>query len=339
MPLPLIPLIIAGATAASAAIAGKKGYDSYGNMKETKSLALELEIKYKSAYNDFETNRNNTNYEFEEYGLLKLEVLDGSMKDFIETFKQIKNIDFKGETVIDNFSSRKSIEEFILNIERQVVQAGQVMTAGVASIAGGGLAAMGAVGVTTTFAAASTGTAIASLSGIAAQNATLAFFGGGALSAGGLGMAGGAIVLGGIALAPVLVISSLIFAASTKKKLEEMYAKRAEVNTEVEKLKSAVNVMQQISDTTRNMYDLAESTSILLLNAIEKMKIVIYQKGINYKNYSVEEQKIIHNNYKLATIMRDILNTTILNDEGELTPNIQSVITAERQNLSAVKEY
>ena len=45
---------------------------------------------------------------------------------------------------------------------------------------------------------ASTGTAIASLSGAAAQNATLAWWGGGSLASGGFGMSGGLAVLGGI---------------------------------------------------------------------------------------------------------------------------------------------
>ena len=339
MPLPLIPFIVAGVAAASAAVAGKKGYDSYQNMQETKELAQQLESAYKSAYKKFEKSRDNTNDDFEEYGLLKLHVLDGSMKDFVETFKQIKNVNFKGEAVTDNFDSSKDIEQFVLNVEKQVVKAGQVMTAGIASLAGGGLAAMGAIGATTTFAAASTGSAIASLSGIAAQNATLAFLGGGALSAGGLGIAGGTLVLGGIALAPALAIGSLIFASSTEKKLEEMYTKKAEVNREVEKLKSATNVMTQINRTTRNMHDLAESTNNLFLNNINKMKVVIDQKGNDFRNYSTEEQTIVHQTYKLAIIMRDILNTTILNEQGELMPNIQSVITAERRKISAVKGY
>lgn len=213
------------------------------------------------------------------------------------------------------------------------------MTAGIASLAGGGLAAMGAVGATTTFAAASTGTAIASLSGIAAQNATLAFLGGGALSAGGLGIAGGTLVLGGIALAPALAIGSLIFASSTEKKLEEMYAKKAEVNAEVEKLYSAANVMAQIKSTTRNMHSLAESTNKLFVGNIEKMSAIIQQSGNDFSRYTTEQQTIIHNNYKLAIIMRDILNTTILDEKGKLMPNIQSVITAEKRKILAVKGY
>ncbi|MFJ7736195.1 hypothetical protein ACIQ2D_07590 [Lysinibacillus sp. NPDC097287] len=339
MPLPLIPLIVAGAAAASAAVAGKKGYDSYQNMQETKELAQSLESKYKKAYRNFEAGRDETNEAFEKYGILKLDILDGSMKDFVDTFKQIKNVNFKGEAVTDNFVSSSDINEFVLNIEKQVLKAGQVMTAGVASLAGGGLAAMGAVGATTTFAAASTGTAIASLSGIAAQNATLAFLGGGALSAGGLGIAGGTLVLGGIALAPALAIGSLIFASSTEKKLEEMYAKKAEVNAEVEKLYSAANVMAQIKTTTRNMHSLADSTNKLFLGNIEKMKAVIQQSGKDFSFYSTEAQTIIHNNYKLAIIMRDILNTTILDEKGKLMPNLQSVITAEKRKISAIKGY
>ena len=66
--------------------------------------------------------------------------------------------------------------------------------------AGAGLAASASVAfmapsaamwVATTFGTASTGTAISTLTGVAAQNAALAWLGGGALSAGGGGMAAG----------------------------------------------------------------------------------------------------------------------------------------------------
>jgi hypothetical protein len=57
---------------------------------------------------------------------------------------------------------------------------------------------------------ASTGTAISSLSGAAAQNATLAYLGGGSLASGGLGMTGGAIALTGIgAVAGIVVFGGL----------------------------------------------------------------------------------------------------------------------------------
>lgn len=338
MPLPLIPLIILGATAASTALAGKKGYDSVKNMKETKQLAEELGTSYNEVYEEFKRVRDETNEEFEEYGLLKLEILDGSMKWFVETFRQIKHVNFTDEAVTDEFVSNSEIEQFVLTIERQVVKAGQVLAAGVASLAGGGLAAMGALGATTTFAVASTGTAIAALSGIAAQNATLAFLGGGSLAAGGLGVAGGTLVLGGIALAPALAIGSLIFAASTENKLQEMYGKQAEVQAEIEKLHAATNAMEQITSTTASMRDLAKSTDQLLSATIHKMSEIIQSKGVDFCGYKMDEKTAIHNSYKLAVIMRDILNTTILDEQGELIPHIHSVITANKKKISTVQE-
>lgn len=334
MPLPLIPLVVAGAAAASTAIASKKGYTSYKNMKETKTLAGELESKYKSAFNQFESSRFQTNHAFEQYGKVKLEILDGTMKQFVDTFKQIKHVNFQGEAVTDKLISSKDVVEFVLQVEKQVVRAGQVMTAGIASLAGGGLAALGAVGATATFSAASTGTAIATLSGIAAQNATLAFLGGGSLAAGGLGIAGGTLVLGGIALAPALAIGSLIFAASTEKKLKEMYAKKAEVDTEVQKLNSARSIMSTITSATNSMRELAQSTKELMNINVERMAGVIELKGTDFREYSTEEQMIVHQNYKLAIIMRDLLNTSILNEEGELSPDLESVMAAVKGQIS-----
>ena len=63
-----------------------------------------------------------------------------------------------------------------------------------------------------TLATASTGAAISGLSGAAATNATLAWLGGGALSAGGFGIAGGTLALGGIVLGPALAIGGFMMA-------------------------------------------------------------------------------------------------------------------------------
>ena len=66
----------------------------------------------------------------------------------------------------------------------------------------GGVAAVGVTKIlVASIGTASTGTAISTLSGAAATKATLAWLGGGALAAGGLGVAGGTVVLGGVAFA------------------------------------------------------------------------------------------------------------------------------------------
>ncbi|KKB33906.1 hypothetical protein [Bacillus thermotolerans] len=209
MPLPLIPLLVAGATVTSAAVAGKKGYESYQNMKKTQELTLQLEATYQTAYRQLERPRGHANQAAD--SLLKLSLAGGPVK------KLVSSVNREGHAA---------------DVEKRVVGAGQVMTAGVASMAGGVIAALATLEATTTFASSSTGTPIASLSGAVAQNAALAYLGGGSLSDGGLGVSGGTMVLGGIAVASALAIGSFLFTSSTEKRLEDMRAKKAEVHKE-----------------------------------------------------------------------------------------------------------
>lgn len=99
----------------------------------------------------------------------------------------------------------------------------------------GGTAAVGAWGLVSIIGSASTGTAIATLSGAAATNATLAWFGGGALAAGGAGMSGGMMVLGGIVAAP------MIFFATKK-----AYEKAEQLEQATQELKAAFPELEQL---------------------------------------------------------------------------------------------
>ncbi|WP_305813713.1 hypothetical protein [Photobacterium leiognathi] len=99
----------------------------------------------------------------------------------------------------------------------------------------GGTAAVGAWGLVSIIGSASTGTAIATLSGAAATNATLAWFGGGALAAGGAGMSGGMMVLGGIVAVP------MIFFATKK-----AYEKAEQLEQATQELKDAFPELEQL---------------------------------------------------------------------------------------------
>lgn len=336
MPLPLIPFIVAGVAAASAAVAGKKGYDSIQNVQETKTLAVKIERNYKEKYDDFEQARNEVNREFENYGAEKFDILEGSMSDFVAVFSKLKNVDFTDNTIIENLDKVKDVNLFMQEVEKQTIVAGQVLKVGISSVAGGGLAAMGALGAATTFGAASTGTALASLSGVAATNATLAFFGGGSLAAGGLGMAGGMAVLGGIALAPALAIGSLIFAASTEKKLEKMKTKQVEIEVEQQKLQSAKVVMTKISRYTKKMRMLAVQVNELFEDSVDSLSSIIDRCGIDYQNFS-ETQKIkVQQTYMLAVTMKHLLDTAILDGEGELSSSLTDVIEVTTDRISGI---
>lgn len=99
------------------------------------------------------------------------------------------------------------------------------VSAGAGSIAGGSLA-VGSWALVTAFGSASTGAAISGLTGVAATNATLAWFGGGALAAGGAGMAGGAAVLGGLFAIPLVYFA----AKGSYKKAKELEEAKIEID-------------------------------------------------------------------------------------------------------------
>lgn len=137
-------------------------------------------------------------------------------------------------------------QETLIEVEKFNAEMNTALRVGVGSIAGGSLA-VGAWSLVAAFGSASTGAAISGLSGVAATNATLAWFGGGALTAGGAGMAGGMTVLGGIVAVPLVYIA----AKSTHKKakeLEELKLKVEEnilaVQVELDKLPSIVRVAE-----------------------------------------------------------------------------------------------
>lgn len=77
-----------------------------------------------------------------------------------------------------------------------------------AGVGTGGLLSIGSWALISSLGSASTGTAITGLAGAAATNATLAWFGGGALIAGGAGMWGGSLILAIITIIPVFILSS-----------------------------------------------------------------------------------------------------------------------------------
>jgi cell division protein FtsB len=334
MPLPLIPLVVAGAVAASTAIAGKKGYDSYQNIKETKDIAESTEKRYKAAFQAFEQTRKQTNEHFEQYGREKLEILNGSMADFVTEFKKLKHVDFSNHTAIDSLDKVKDIDLFMREVEKQTIQAAQIMSSGVSAIAGGGLAAMGAMGAATTFGLASTGTAIASLSGVAATNATLAFFGGGSLAAGGLGMAGGMVVLGGIALAPALALGSIIFASSTEKKLEQMKKQKAEVDVEIAKLHSAQAIMKEIGNYTMKVHELAKNVDELLAKYVGILTQVIEGRGTDYRSFHLHEKELTKHTYELVVVMKHLLDTPIIDEAGNISTALEETIQITQQHVA-----
>ena len=221
------------------------------------------------------------------------------------------------------FVELRNMVNFAANI------AGGVLAGG----AGGAIVAFGAYSAAQALAVASTGTAIASLSGAAATNATLAFFGGGSLAAGGLGMAGGAAVLGGLVAGPALMVIGFVVDAAASKKLEQALTNQAEAIRITEELNTGSMQCEAIRRRTYMFYNLLARLDARFLPLIYKMEDILKTEGDDYRAYSDESKKIIASCASIAVTIKTILDTPLLTDDGLLTGESETTVSFVQNKL------
>ena len=287
MPLPLLFIGIAAATGLAGAGKTVKAVVDNTNANKINTAANE---GVDNARKRLEQQRGAVAQSLEKLGEEKLQILAGTVTSFVSAFEKIKNIDFTSSVGLEELEKlhidQKDFEE-LKELGNFAIQVAGGVTAGAA---GGALTAIGAYGAAQTFAAASTGTAIASLSGAAATNATLAFFGGGSLAAGGLGMAGGMMVLGGLVAGPALLVMGLITGAKSQEKLDQALINKAQAEEIMEALHVASDQCSAIRRRAYLFYSLLAHLDTYLLPLVWQMEDIIAKEGTDYRTYSPESK-------------------------------------------------
>ncbi|MCL5289963.1 MAG: hypothetical protein M1489_02860 [Firmicutes bacterium] len=205
-----IPLLLGAAAVICTGVGVKKAIDAKYDNDRAEEFNYEAECIFDEAKESLEYERNKTQDILVGLGKLKLEVWDQQLGRFIKTFEQIRNVKFEGQAMTGQLKNNHFTKDELMKMKDISLKAGEVMASGATALGAGALAGVASYGGAMMFATASTGTAISALSGVAATNATLAWFGGGSLAAGGLGIAGGTAVLGGIVAGPVLAVGGMI---------------------------------------------------------------------------------------------------------------------------------
>ena len=195
-----------------------------------------------------------------------------------------------------------------------------------AGAVGGALTAFGAYNAAMALGAASTGTAISSLSGAAATNATLAFFGGGSLAAGGAGMTGGMMVLGGLVAGPALLVMGLITGKKADEKLEMAKANSAQAAEICEELGNAAFQCDAIRRRTAMFYAFLARLDARLVPLVFRLEDVLEEEGVDYSRYSDEAKSVVLRAATMAGSVKSILDTPILTEDGALTDESQKLV-------------
>lgn len=186
-------------------------------------------------------------------------------------------------------------------------------------------------------ATASTGTAISSLSGVAATNATLAWFGGGSLAAGGLGMAGGTMILGGIVAGPVLAVAGGLFAAKAETAKNNAYANLEKAKAEKESMRSAQLLVRLIQRRVNEMFKILTFLNGYMLDYNKKFEEIL-KLANDYNKYSEEQKSFIKDYCNLAKTLKMVCDAPILDKDGKITIKSKEVLNYAREISEKLQE-
>ncbi|ELP97784.1 hypothetical protein [Pseudomonas syringae] len=302
-----LPIILWGAAAALAATGVFKGVEASGNFDKAKEIGENAEAKFKKTSQVLDGAREETQAALTALGKLKVHTFSHQIKYLVEAFKKRKDT----KSTLKGFNEDFTVEQ-LKAYEKLVLNSLEIERGLASGVGGGALAAIGAYGSVGALASASTGAAISGLSGAAATNATLAWLGGGALSAGGFGMAGGMIALGGIVLGPALAIGGFMMASKAEEALTKAHAYQAKVETAVAEMEVLKTALKAIRTNAAEM----AATITELVKRFEAIKV-------NDDCDSAAFERMV----VLGTGLKKVLDVPIIAADGSAVKNIKGTIS------------
>lgn len=305
----IIPIILGAAaliTAGAGVVTGVGGVSKMGEAKEIGKIAQKrYEQKRDSAKSDLQETQTLA----EEYGELQIQVKLQTIARFVAFIERIgqraSQSDMEFLEGLEGVSPQQ-IHEY----KAAALEAERFATGGFTAVGAAYAASQGTVALVGLFGTASTGAAIGGLSGAAAWNATLAWLGGGSLAGGGGGMALGTIVLSGIAVGPALMIGGFVLGGQGEKALTEARRYEAKANTEIAKLNTFKDFLEQVQ---RRITELRDLVNTLNDRAIEDLMELESNPFVRERDAAKFQQVAL-----LVKALAEIMKTPVLDTEGNL---------------------
>ncbi|MEN9358748.1 MAG: hypothetical protein RL095_283 [Verrucomicrobiota bacterium] len=325
-----LPFLIAGAVIA-AGIGIKKGLDAKEDFDTAEAINRRAQRDFDEAQKKLQTKRLEVNENLQRLGRTKFEIYTVTIPRFVELFEKIKNVEFKDLSL--NGEALPMTRSELKDLKAITLAGKELAVGGVTALGAGGLAGLAAYGGALTLATASTGTAIGTLSGVAATNATLAWFGGGSIAAGGLGMAGGMAVLGGIVAGPVLALGGFILSAKAKAAIDDARANRAQAELAVEQMNSAWAVADSIQIRV-NEFQRVLSILDAQLTEMTRGLTKLVTRSSDYKTYSQAERESVMAIVLTAKLIKDLLCVHVIDEAGATTQESAKALADTRKALA-----
>lgn len=224
--------------------------------------------------------------------------------------------------------------------EMEVVAIGQKKMVGTVGV---GLAAASAAAVgaqklaifgVTKLATASTGTAIKNLSGAAAQKATMAWLGGGSVSAGGGGVAAGAsrLTMIGGAASGIMILTTAATVASIyySQKNTESTQYLADVKVWEAKTLAACDLMKMIVRRSDEIATLTTRLETRCVDALDSLEEIVEC----FDSRKIENVKIFQKAALLVKSVSQLCQTPLIDSKGELNEELNTIAVSSEKVLN-----
>lgn len=326
MPL-FVPILIGAAALLAAGSGAENGYKGAVNIKNAKGIVNTAKQKYDRHLTELEKSRKELNTHAHEFGVYKLEVTQSTLGRMVRLLEQLQ---LRGK--IKSFETLDKVdvefEKSVGEIKKLTKTATSLMSGTAQGAVVGAAASAGLCGLASAVGVASTGAAIGGLSGAAAQSATLAWLGGGALSAGGFGMLSGTAVLGGVVAGPIIAIIGWKVAVEGEKALTNANKYKNDVDKAVETMHNMQEALTLIDKRIDELKDVIDS-----LRQRAERYLSVLESGLDtWNKNSHEDTTMLSNTMLLCKALADLIAAPIIDKkDGEVNPKLPGLISKYRE--------
>lgn len=279
-------------------------------------------------------------------GNQRIALLKGIVSDFFVCLKKMEQknkekfykFEVNANISADMRQQMEKMDEFARKMQNSgSMTSTEIAGSGLMVASSGALAAVGTPALVTTavgsLATASTGTAISTLSGAAAQNAILAWLGGGSIATGGGGIAAGATVLTSITTVATggaaVLVGGLVYYWHSSRELTKAIDSSSEIAKQLKEMEKTWVILDAICERTQELKNVTDELAKRTKKAFEQLKPLS-------ENFDMDNDKHIKIFQQTALLMKaliDIINVAILDDKGCVSAEGLRIIETTKETI------
>ncbi|MBU5488796.1 hypothetical protein KQI77_11720 [Clostridium sp. MSJ-8] len=328
MPIPFL----LGALAVGAGVLGAGGHLSAKETNErAQRVAEDAQDLYNSAKRSLEQAQNSTEKALLKLGYEKKNVLDSSMRVFLNSYEKVKNIEVKESIGLDEISNFAIDQQGAIQLREMTDIYSSTIKSGATGVAAGSVVALAASGSLTVVTG---GLATAGSALLAGEVTAAAGIAGSALSF------GAAMTPLAAVAAPVVLFTGISASMKADENLEKANAMYSEAEAASEKMKVSETLCNAISKRSDMFDDLlvdlnsmfAECVGIMA-GVIRKKEGRIFKKKLSSNDFTEDELKLMAVTRSLAGAVKAVIDTPILSKDGNIAQESEQIYEQTTEKL------